>query len=239
MQLVGEADVGEDKPGFKLPKWWLAHPLIGFIGTLASVIGIPLCLVLFFLSQQDRDVRYAVSSTPTTIVKAGQTSNLKVQFNNRELTSDVSSIQIAIWNAGKESVRRENILSETLSLRLEPATTVLEARVKKMTRDLVAFQVGTSNSSMGILTMSWNILERGDGALLEVIYTGTSERVVIDGAIEGRMPIRRVMLGVEANIVPVPAMLALVVLSILMGLTAAVREYRKQGQTDLALCSLR
>src|SRR5579864_221803 len=177
-----------DRPG-SLVDWFARNPRIGLIGTFASVVGVPLAIVLFLASQKDRDIRYAVSASPTTIVKAGQSSDLRVHFKGQELTSDVSSIQIAIWNAGKESVRQENILSKTVSLKLVPPTSVLTARVKKMTRELVGFRVDVSNSSSGILTVSWNILELGDGALLEVIYTGTSEQVVVEGAIEGKVPI--------------------------------------------------
>jgi len=154
--------------------WFALNPRIGLLGTIASVIGIPLGVALFFLAQADRDIRYSVSASPTTIVKAGQSSDLRVLFKDKDLNSDVSSIQVAIWNAGKESVKRDNILSKTMVLELEPPTSILEARIKRVTRNLVNFQVDSSANSPGILKLSWDILEQGDGAVLELIYTGTS-----------------------------------------------------------------
>ena len=166
--------------------WFARNPRVGLLGTIASLIGLPLAIVLFLASEKERDIRFEQSASPTTIIRAGQSSDLRVQFKGRDLNSDVSSLQLTIWNAGRESVRRENILSKTLTMTIVPATTILEARVKKTTRDLLGFQLENLGTS---LVISWDILEPGDGALLEVIYTGTVANVKAEGAIEGKIPI--------------------------------------------------
>lgn len=166
--------------------WFARNPRIGLLGTVASLIGIPLSVFLFAASDKERDIRFEVSASPTTIIRAGQSSDLKVQFKGRDLNSDVSSIQIAIWNAGRESVRRENILSKTVTMTLAPETTILEARVKKTTRELLGFHLESLGNA---LSMSWDILEPGDGALLEVIYMGSTVNIRTEGAIEGKIPI--------------------------------------------------
>jgi hypothetical protein len=222
-QPIGHVDY--PKRSRPLVDWFAVNPRIGLIGTIASVISIPLAVLLFLASQKDRNIRYAVSASPTTIVKAGQSSDLRVQFKGKELTSDVSIMQIAVWNAGKESVKRENILSETLSLKLEPRTTILESRIKKTTRNLVGFRMDTSKGSAGILTLSWNILEGGDGALLEVIYTGSSEQVVIEGAIEGKVPIRRVTFGDRPGFISAATFAKLIAFSLVIGFGAAGKLY--------------
>jgi hypothetical protein len=91
--------------------YFAKHPLLGLIGTIASVVGVAFTVIVFFVSQRDRDIRYMVSASPTTIVRGGQSSDLRVHFKEKEVTSDVSSIQVEIWNNGKESIRGENILS--------------------------------------------------------------------------------------------------------------------------------
>lgn len=209
------------KARITLLDWFARHPIVGLVGTIASILS----LVLFFLSQKDRDIRYATSASPTTIVRNGQSSDLKVYFANKELTSDVSSIQIAIWNAGKETVRRENILSKTIALKFNPPTTILEARVKTVTRNLVNFQINSSDSSSGILYCSWDILEHGDGALLEVFFVGTSGDVLSAGAIEGQLPIRRVIH--DPNVGPIPnwGLMAILGIAILTGVVFSVTTY--------------
>jgi len=98
--------------------------------------------------------------------------------------------------------------------------------VKQLTRDLVDFKLDTSDSSWGVLHCSWNVLEHEDGALLEVIYTGTSVRVGVDGAIEGRVPIRSVMLGNQPGYVSGAPAFTLAGFSLIVGIRAAIKRYR-------------
>src|SRR5579862_6965211 len=91
--------------------WFARNPRFGLLGTLASVVSLPLAILPFFIGEKTRDVRYAVSPSPTTIIKQGQSSDFSVSFRDRKLYGDVSSIQIALWNNGKEAIRRDNILS--------------------------------------------------------------------------------------------------------------------------------
>lgn len=213
------------------------HPLVGLIGTIAGIVGVALTLMVFFISQRNREICYTVSASPTTIVRAGQSSDLRVHFKDKELKSDVSSIQILIWNNGKESIRRDNILSP-ISLQLVPGSAILEARVKKMTRDLIGVHIDSANASSGSLGLSWNILESADGALLEVIYAGASERVKIDGAIEGKLPVRQVLLGNESKIEKWQLVVGLL-LSLPAGLWAARRQHRSKTLPPMSISQAR
>jgi hypothetical protein len=44
------------------------------------------------------------------VVKAGQASKLTVNYDNKPVTADITSLQIAIWNRGRLPIKRENIL---------------------------------------------------------------------------------------------------------------------------------
>lgn len=180
--------------------WFARNPRVGLLGTIASIVSIPLAVILFWVSKADRDIRYAVSPSPTTIARSGQTSDLRVFFKDKELTSDVSAVQIAIWNAGKEAVRTENILSKRISLRFAPATSILLVRTKGTTRPIVDCMIDDTAIASGKFELSWNILEAGDGVLLEVFYTGTTTTVHADGTIEGQNPISIVPVGASRDI---------------------------------------
>jgi hypothetical protein len=103
-------------PPTSLLDWFAKNPRIGLPGTVASLVGIRLSVYLFFASQERREIVYAFSASPTSIVKAGQTSELRVFFRELPVNQDVSGIQVEIWNAGKEAVTTENILSRTVTL---------------------------------------------------------------------------------------------------------------------------
>jgi hypothetical protein len=207
--------------------YFARHPLVGLIGTIAGIVGVVVTLIVFFISQRSREICYMVSASPTTIVRAGQSSDLRVHYKDKELTSDVSSIQIVIWNNGKESVKGANILS-AVSLQLLPRSAILEARVKKVTRSLVGFEIFNANASSGILGLSWNILESGDGALLEVIYTGTSEKVAIDGAIEDMPAVRQVFFGNDVRFT-IREVVFMSLFGLAAGVLAAMKQYRSKS----------
>jgi len=54
---------------------------------------------------------YAVNPTKTSIVKSGQSSDLHVLYKGQEVSADVTELQIAVWNKGRESIRAENFLT--------------------------------------------------------------------------------------------------------------------------------
>ena len=117
--------------------WFARNPRIGLAGTIASIVGIPLAIWLFLASEKVRELRFAVSPSQITIVKAGESSDLHVFYRQNELTSDVSAIQVELWNSGRESIRRENILSKFIKVELQPHARILEANVRRKTRDIV------------------------------------------------------------------------------------------------------
>jgi hypothetical protein len=145
--------------------WIAKNPKIALLGTIASLIAIPLAVALFVLGENDREIIYDVSA-PTAIVRSGRLSDLKLYFHSSEITSDVSSLQVAIWNIGRAPVRRENVLSDhhQVTISFESPTVILDAFAKP-TRSIVELDLNKKNSVKGEISCSWNILEREDGVL--------------------------------------------------------------------------
>ncbi len=89
---------------------FFSNPAVGIIGSVASVIGVTLAIIFFTASSKYRELVYCVYPSNAVVVKAGETSLLRVLVGEEELHSDVTAAQIAIWNRGKESIRAENVL---------------------------------------------------------------------------------------------------------------------------------
>jgi hypothetical protein len=80
--------------------------------------------------------------------------------------TDVYARQVFVWNAGTESIHAENVL-EAIELTI-PNGTILETRVRRLSRPLTKL-VATPNGNDKV-RLNWNILERNDGAALDIIY---------------------------------------------------------------------
>src|SRR5256885_5533588 len=84
------------------------NPFLGFIGTLASIIGLGLAVYFYFAGQQHRDLVFTVHPARTILAQGLQTGKLKVEFRGSPVQSDVVGVRVAIWNAGKTSIRPGN-----------------------------------------------------------------------------------------------------------------------------------
>ena len=154
------------------------HTLFGIIGTITGAIGVTLSVYFYITTTETRDLIYSVDSTKTAVVRTGQSSKIEVQVNGTPITQDVTAAQIVIWNNGKKSIRRENILGPSASLFIETGTEhpIIEAKVLKVSRnEIVNPEVDDSTINKGQLRVVWKILEKNDGILLQLIYFGNEK----------------------------------------------------------------
>lgn len=67
---------------------------------------------------------------------------------------------------------------------------ILEAKIRKTSRDVVQFTIIDSLVTSREIPVSWNILEKDDGATIELIYEGDPHAVIsVDGVIVGQSQI--------------------------------------------------
>lgn len=164
------------------------------------VAGIIVPVVLYFASQTERELVYAVNPIRTTVVTAGQATELAVVHRGEPLGDiDITAAQVAIWNAGEQSIRQENVLQDIVIFTV-PSVPILEASIRERSRDVSGFRLVATPESLafGIVPVSWRILEENDGASVQLIYQGTQEvEVRVQGVIEGVRGVKEAKLGVK------------------------------------------
>jgi len=175
-------------------------PWFGVVGIIGVLVGIVLPTYFYFSSRVERELMYAVNPVRATVVTAGQASELAVLHKGEPLGSvDVTAAQVAIWNAGKQSIREENIL-EDIVIFSDPPVPILEVAIRQCSREVTGFTIVEMPESLasGRVPVSWHILEENDGASVQLIYVGTQEvDFRVEGVIEGLRGIKDVELGVE------------------------------------------
>ena len=112
------------------------HPLIMIASLAVAVIALIATLVLFFLSQSHQELVYAVNPVRTRVVTAEQARGIEIRYKGLELRdADVTIGQVAIWNSGDQSIRKENILKDIV-IYTEPAVKLLEVKIVNANRAL-------------------------------------------------------------------------------------------------------
>jgi len=163
-----------------------SNPWVGLLTAISSVVAVPLAVYLYFAGARTRRLTYFVSPVKTIVVKGGEASTLRVLHGDQDIKGDVTAAQVAIWNDGTESIRPENVLSPVCIL-LHPSVTILEAKVRKVSRGVIGAAVDASRLADGVVPVTWKILEHNDGAIIQLIFAGSTETdVKVDGTVEGQ-----------------------------------------------------
>lgn len=167
-------------------RWFANNPVVGLVSFVIAVISLALTIYFGVASFRSRELSFYVNPTKTTIVKSGQSSDLHVLYKGQSVSTDVTALQVAIWNAGKESIRPEHVLAPII-LSTSPKVPILEVRIRHISRPVTEIVVDTGKLAEGIVPLSWKILEHNDGAIIQMIVAGPDKTTVkIDGIVEGQ-----------------------------------------------------
>jgi hypothetical protein len=147
--------------------WW------GFAGAVSGIIAIPLAIYLYIAGKEAPDLRFYVNPVRTVIAKAGINSDLTILFNKEPISDDVTSVSIAVWNAGTKPIMASDVLAP-LQLVVEPGHGILEAKLVSATRKVVGLELDNSELRTGVVGLKFRILEHNDGGIVQFLYRGDS-----------------------------------------------------------------
>jgi hypothetical protein len=116
---------------------------------------------------------------------------VSLTHNAETLREPVYRLTVFVWNLGRKSITGPYY--QPTRLTLNPPVRVLSAKVVRATApDICRFRIENVDRERGTMALTWNVLETGDGAAIDIIYTGnrwTEPR--IDGAFEGQRTLQR------------------------------------------------
>lgn len=173
------------------------HPFWAFFGkpipvAIVSMAGVLSLVLPFVQPRQHRELSYQVSQTRTVIVKTGELSTLSVAVEGKPINTDLTVANVAIWNAGSESIRAAQLL-EPLVVRTNPPVPIIAVSTRQPTRDVVRAETVKVEGRANEVNVSWNILEQGDGFVVQVVYAGGAEvNLIASTTVEGQREIKRV-----------------------------------------------
>lgn len=169
------------------------HPIIVAVVGTATIVGTLLTVYVYMYGEALPDLYCLVSPTATVVVRQGEVAGLKLSHEGKDVEEDITAIQVAVWNAGKAPIRRGDIL-EPIRLRLR-ARRIIEASVRHETRSVVrmAPEVIHGEDDLGdIVEVSFEILEKGDGGIIQIVCFGDeSVDVEASGIVVGQPQLKQ------------------------------------------------
>lgn len=168
-----------------------ANPVVKSIAIFAGIIAIPLSIYIYYESIQSPDLTFSVNPVKLEVVSTNQSSNLSISFDGKSIDSDITTTQIAIWNQGKAPIKKADILKPII-ISINPNRPILEASIRKTSRDVIQFSLNSDELQQGRMSVSWEVLEHNDGGMIEVIYAGSPDvNFNIEGAVIGQKEVTR------------------------------------------------
>lgn len=150
--------------------------------------------IYFYLATiQTRDLMYRPFWDTWLVYRPDSSSKLKLVYSGSQLERHVFIKQIAIWNEGYQSIRRDDVLAPVV-LVTNSTVKILDASLVAVTRELTHFKIDASDLDSGRIPISWEILEHKDGALVQIICAVEEASkplsITLEGAVEGQKTIR-------------------------------------------------
>ena len=160
------------------------------VSIAGAVVGIAIS-IYFSTPAVERVPTLLVDPVRTTIInsKFFPDSSLKVtRADNVLVQGDVTAVHVYFWNAGKQSIKPENILQRVTLTLNDVNGEILNYKILKVSRpNVVKIDLKpTGNNPARDLVFEFNILEENDGFTCQIIYAGDpSAAVTVFGVVEG------------------------------------------------------
>lgn len=168
------------------------HPvvfIVAILGSLASLISVPLAFYFYFQARLYPNLVYYVHPVKAALVRAGSVSSLETIYNGKKIEGDITVAQIGIWNCGNGTIKNSNVL-KPIVIRTGKSERILEAIIRKKTRDIIDANIEDGELNVWKIHVAMNILENNDGVIIQVTYIGDDKvDFQVEGVIEGQKTI--------------------------------------------------
>ena len=153
---------------------------------IATVLNVAFAIVTIWLTialMKKRKLLYHEYDVRTTVFQTEEAgSELTALYEGQQIEDDVTGVQIAIWNDGDKPIRSEHVLQDAKIVADDDAH-ILEPRLVERSRDVTGFEI--SSTSDQEVAFSWDILEKGDGGVVQVLYSGNPySEIKVEGVVE-------------------------------------------------------
>jgi hypothetical protein len=158
-------------------------------GTALGIVGVFLALVGIVLTVRSHTrARLAYQARSVTLIGQPDVTpygDIRVLFNGAPVPR-VMVTRLALWNAGNTTVRRADLVEkDPLMVCFEEEAAILGTRTLSETKGVNEFRLSLNRDFPSRAIMTFDYLDRGDGAVFEIIHTGPKGTANITGSVRG------------------------------------------------------
>ena len=188
------------KPAESMRGRLLGNPWVGGISLLLASISIAIAIYFGWKSTEKRELVLTQEESSVLVFDPGVTKAFELTpkvllWSHPDidpLKQSVYSISFAIWNSGRASIKPDHIL-RTLMIQIgddarEPIA-IWDILPTAWSREEIGMEIGSNlaeEKGLPQIPISFEILESGDGASFQIIYSGPEDiDIILKGTVEG------------------------------------------------------
>lgn len=169
---------------------WARKNWLGLVGLIIGLLGLGSSYYFYTVSVKEREPILLEDPLRSTIVEADSIKNFPLRIVDRDgkpVEKDITSFRFYLWNQGRESIKNTDILKP---LRVELAAQdvqIIDYKILAISRsEIVNPKIELNGGSTNSLNVSFDILEEGDGFVVQLLYAGSrNAELAVKGVIEG------------------------------------------------------
>ena len=159
---------------------------LAWVGSILGIFGILISIIFHIYSRQRGLLRYAQSGERLLgLTAAGLPEGVTVMYRGDNIPRLTRTI-FWLWNDGERTFRRSDLVAnDRLRLEIIGVGGILAASVLKQARDVCDFDLVLDPSDPTKILISFEFLDKKDGAVLEILHSSDQHFMEIRGTIIG------------------------------------------------------
>lgn len=233
-----------------------SQPLFNWLALLIGVAGVLASVYLYVRGKRTKEPFWAIRSHLLVEGYSTRFGGLDVTFGGKSI-ENLSVARVLIWNNGNQTIDRTDLqTADRIHIALASPAKLLDVRVLATNSPSEFSCIASSDTTA---TIDFEYLDRGQGAVVQLIHTGLSSKdVTVRGSAKGSRPPKQRRVTVyrwlplptsaafDANLSPVRRRKTVALLNGAIALTAlllvvaeiVVRRERPDSGVDFLLNSL-
>jgi hypothetical protein len=143
--------------------------------------------VFHIRSKKEKIPRFAIRSFNLLDNTVASLPGLSVKYKGKKLDS-LTATKICFWNAGSATINSQDIASaDPMRIILPKGRKFLFGRVGS--QSIAGNNVTVNLSEDNNLTMTFDYLDKNQGAVILILHTGSSKEIIVQRSIKGAFPL--------------------------------------------------
>ncbi len=164
--------------------------ILAWCGVAFGIIGFGFALYSHYDNKYEKRPTFYVEPLRTEIINRDRISDTPIKVfteAGREVTSDLTSVILYFWNAGKKPIKLSDIHEDIEIQIMDSNATIIDfAPLKRPLKEITKFRfVRDSLRHYPTIKVDFHLLEHNQGATYQVLYEGDPKaKILIEGYIE-------------------------------------------------------